>query len=161
VIARRSTMRKARVALARRLAIIIHAMLRDGDGVRINLSPGNPRDRRQNPAPNERRPREGADDGADSVAGPTAGRLRLQPSRPAASLAHQAPNEHAENQGTQKRRHPEEPSSALDPLESSIRRVRPFLARKLAVPNESPLIVRINTNALSEVAWTRVIYPKP
>jgi transposase len=29
-IARRSTMRKARIALARRLAIIIHAMLRDG-----------------------------------------------------------------------------------------------------------------------------------
>ena len=28
--ARRSTMRKARVALARRLAIIMHAMLRDG-----------------------------------------------------------------------------------------------------------------------------------
>jgi transposase len=29
-IAKRSTMRKARVALARRLAIIMHAMLRDG-----------------------------------------------------------------------------------------------------------------------------------
>ena len=29
-IARRSSMRKARVALARRLAIIMHAMLRDG-----------------------------------------------------------------------------------------------------------------------------------
>src|SRR5579863_9112145 len=29
-IARRSTMRKAKVALARRLAIIMHAMLRDG-----------------------------------------------------------------------------------------------------------------------------------
>lgn len=29
-IAKRSTMRKARIALARRLAIIIHAMLRDG-----------------------------------------------------------------------------------------------------------------------------------
>ena len=29
-LARRSTMRKARVALARRLAIIMHAMLRDG-----------------------------------------------------------------------------------------------------------------------------------
>jgi hypothetical protein len=28
--ARRSTMRKARVALGRRLAIIMHAMLRDG-----------------------------------------------------------------------------------------------------------------------------------
>ncbi|CAO1655143.1 Transposase (plasmid) [Parasphingorhabdus sp. NYA22] len=29
-IAQRSTMRKARIALARRLAIIMHAMLRDG-----------------------------------------------------------------------------------------------------------------------------------
>ena len=29
-IARRSTMRKARIALARRLAIIMHAMMRDG-----------------------------------------------------------------------------------------------------------------------------------
>jgi hypothetical protein len=29
-VARRSTMRKARIALARRLAIIMHAMLRDG-----------------------------------------------------------------------------------------------------------------------------------
>ena len=29
-IGRRSTMRKARVALARRLAVIMHAMLRDG-----------------------------------------------------------------------------------------------------------------------------------
>ena len=29
-IARRSSMRKARIALARRLAIIMHAMLRDG-----------------------------------------------------------------------------------------------------------------------------------
>ena len=29
-IAKRSTMRKARIALARRLAIIMHAMLRDG-----------------------------------------------------------------------------------------------------------------------------------
>jgi transposase len=29
-IARRSTMRKARIALARRLAIIMHSMLRDG-----------------------------------------------------------------------------------------------------------------------------------
>jgi transposase len=29
-IARRSTMRKARIALARRLAIVMHAMLRDG-----------------------------------------------------------------------------------------------------------------------------------
>jgi hypothetical protein len=35
------------------------------------------------------------------------------------------PNEHAENEGTRKRRHPEEPS-ALDPLENDIRQERPF-----------------------------------
>ena len=49
-----------------------------------------------------------------------AGRLRFQPSRPAPSLPHQVPNEHAENAGTRKRRHPEE-GPALDPLENAIR----------------------------------------
>jgi transposase len=34
-------------------------------------------------------------------------RLRFQPSRAAPSLPHQVPNEHAENAGTRKRRHPE------------------------------------------------------
>jgi hypothetical protein len=38
-IAKRSTMRKARVALARRLAIIMHAMLARQDRVRIGLGP--------------------------------------------------------------------------------------------------------------------------
>ena len=38
--------------------------------------------------------------------GPTAGRLRFQPSRPAPSLPRQAPNERAETAGTRKRRHP-------------------------------------------------------
>ena len=70
-IARRSTMRKARIALARRLAIIMHAMLRDRS---------------------------------------TYGRLRFQPSRPAPSLPHQAPNERAENTGIPRRRDPEEAS---------------------------------------------------
>jgi hypothetical protein len=37
--------------------------------------------------------------------GPTAG-LRFQPSRPAPSLPHQVPNEHVENAGTRKPRHP-------------------------------------------------------
>jgi|SRR5271157_1620369 len=60
--------------------------------------------------------------------GPTAGRLRFQPSRPAPSLPHQVPNEHAENTGTRKRRHPEEPP-ALDPLENTIRRLRSCAAR--------------------------------
>jgi hypothetical protein len=50
-----------------------------------------------------------------------AGRLRFQPSRPAPSLPHQVPNEHAENTGTRKRRPPEEPP-VLDPLENTIRR---------------------------------------
>jgi transposase len=58
-IAQRSTMRKAKVAPARRLAIIMHII----------------------------------------------GRLRFQPSRPAPSLPHQAPNERGENAGTRKRRH--------------------------------------------------------
>src|SRR5208282_4373342 len=56
---------------------------------------------------------------------PTNSRLRFQPSRPAPSLPHQVPNEHAENAGTRKRRPPEEPP-ALDPLENTIRQYRPF-----------------------------------
>ena len=68
-IAKRSTMRKAQVALARRLAIIMHAMLRDANRVRIGISPRNLPDRRpETSSQEERRPREGADDGADSVA---------------------------------------------------------------------------------------------
>jgi hypothetical protein len=77
----------------------------------------------------ERRPREGADDGAGSVAGPTAGRLRFQPSRSAPNLPHQVPNEHAENAGTRKRRHSEE-LSALDPLEAKICRLQPSGERR-------------------------------
>ena len=38
-------------------------------------------------------------------------RLRFQPSRPAPSLPHKEPNEHAENAGTRKRRHPEAASA--------------------------------------------------
>src|SRR5271165_1502620 len=61
--------------------------------------------------------------------GPATGRLRFQlrfqPSRPAPSLPHQVPNEHAENAGTRKRRHQEE-RPALDPLENSIRKERTF-----------------------------------
>ena len=69
-IARRSTMRKARIALARRLAIIMHAMLRDGTefdrpgGLSLQAETGG-----QSSSRKERRPREGADDGADCVAG--------------------------------------------------------------------------------------------
>ena len=53
----------------------------------------------------------------------TSSRLRFQPSRPAPSLPHQVPNEHAENAGTRKRRHPEE-ASALDSLENAGTRKR-------------------------------------
>jgi hypothetical protein len=35
---------------------------------------------------------------------PTTSRLRFQPSRPAPSLPHQVPNEHAENAGILRRR---------------------------------------------------------
>src|SRR5271155_5048496 len=55
--------------------------------------------------------------------GPATGRLRFQPSRPAPSLPHQVPNEHAENTGTRKRRHQEE-ASALDSLENTGTRKR-------------------------------------
>ena len=108
-IAKRSTMRKARVALARRLGIIMHAMLRDG--TQLNRpSPRNRQDRRPNLAPK----RSDAQGGSRRRRGlrstrPTAGRRRFQPSRPAPSLPHQVPNEHAENTGTRKRRYPEEP----------------------------------------------------
>src|SRR4051794_1671393 len=85
-IAKRSTMRKARIALARRLAIIMHAMpccdtaLSSNRRSRAALAG-------QEVEPSsraERRPR-GADDGADSVACGQFGRLRFQPSRSAPS----------------------------------------------------------------------------
>jgi hypothetical protein len=53
-IAKRSTMRKARIALARRLAIIMHAMLRDGTEFSPTWRPGNRGDRRPNRAPARR-----------------------------------------------------------------------------------------------------------
>ena len=125
-IAKRSTMRKARVALARRLEIIMHAMLRDGTEFEIGLAPRNRQDRRPNLAPK----RSDAQGGSRRRRGlrstrPTAGRRRFQPSRPAPSLPHQVPNEHAENTGTRKRRYPEEPP-ALNSLENAIRQLRPI-----------------------------------
>ena len=66
-IAKRSTMRKARIALARRLAIIMHAMLRDGR-VRIGLSPAIHETGGRIQLPRGATPREGANDGANSVA---------------------------------------------------------------------------------------------
>jgi hypothetical protein len=49
-IAQRSTMRKARVALARRLAIIMHAMLQDGTEF-VHTEAWQSRDRRPKPTP--------------------------------------------------------------------------------------------------------------
>jgi hypothetical protein len=84
------------------------------------------RDRRPNPAP-KRSDALGREQTTARILlqGPTAGRLRFQPSRPAPSLPHQVPNEHAENAGTRKRRHPRE-APALDPLENGIRKQRSF-----------------------------------
>jgi hypothetical protein len=50
-IAKRSTMRKARIALARRLAIIMHAMLRHGTEFKPILPEQHSPDRRSNRAP--------------------------------------------------------------------------------------------------------------
>src|SRR5207248_6281397 len=69
----------------------------------------------------ERRPREGADDGADSVACGQFGRLRFQPSRSAPSRPHQVPY-----RARRERRHPTGVNIAhnkpppLDPLENTI-----------------------------------------
>jgi hypothetical protein len=71
------------------------------------------------------RPREGADDGADSVArGPAQGRLRFQPRRPAPSLPHQAPASAQRTQASQGVETQEE--LPLDPLENTIGRFDPF-----------------------------------
>jgi transposase len=64
-IARRSTMRKPRVALARRLGIITHAMLRDGTESAPAYAT---KQETASSSRKERRPREGPGDGADSVA---------------------------------------------------------------------------------------------
>jgi hypothetical protein len=66
-IAKRSTMRKARVALARRLGIIMHAMLQDETEF-VLAEPRGTRREAESSSQEERRPREGADDGADFVA---------------------------------------------------------------------------------------------
>src|SRR3954449_468468 len=71
-VAKRSTMRKARIALARRLAIIMHAMLRHGTEFRLyrrgraRSAAGEQEAETSSRA--EYRPREGVGDGAVSVA---------------------------------------------------------------------------------------------
>src|SRR5271155_4141440 len=84
-VARRSTMRKARIALARRLAVIMHAMLRHGTEFKPAEAGRDQRDGGPTELPSGATPREGADDGVDSVACGLTGRLRFQPSRPAPS----------------------------------------------------------------------------
>ena len=127
-IARRSTMRKARVALARRLAIIMHATLRDGtEFVPADLGPTSHETGGRNQLPRGATPEGGSRRRRGFCCmRPATGRLRFQPSRPAPSLPHQAPNERAENTGTRKRRSPGR-ASALTHLENNIRHKRPFL----------------------------------
>jgi transposase len=101
-IARRSTMRKARIALARRLAIIHarHAAGRNGGSRRVGLPITETGDRIELP--------QGATPEGGSRrrrrfcrTGPTTGRLRFQPRRPAPSLPHQAPASAQRTQASQ------------------------------------------------------------
>ena len=108
-IAKRSTMRKARIALARRLAIIMHAMLRDGTES-ARLSPASHETGGRNPAP-KRSDAKGGSTGRRGFCSTRSSfvRLRFQPSRPAPSVPNQAPNERTQRtHGVRKRRHPEE-----------------------------------------------------
>ena len=100
VIARRSSMRKARVALARRLAIIMHAMLSGRNGVHrgVGLPTTETGDRIE--LPQGGRPREGADDGVDFVASGITGRLRFDFAA-LSQLTHQAPASAQRTQASQ------------------------------------------------------------
>jgi hypothetical protein len=125
-IVQRSTMRKARVAPARRPAIIMHAMLRD----ETEFASACARAIYETGARNQAPKRSDALGRAQTTAGillqrPTAGRVRFQPSRSVSSLPHQAPNECAENAGIPRSSTPKEPP-ALDPLESGIPKWPPF-----------------------------------
>jgi hypothetical protein len=102
-IARRSTVRKTRTALARRLAIIITPCCSCGT---------KPSSRRLRLPTHQTRGRIELPQGATSKGGsrrrrrlrcmrPTIGRLRSQPSRPAPSLPHQVPNETQTTQAPQ------------------------------------------------------------
>src|SRR5271166_4973503 len=76
----------------------------------------------------------------------TTGRLRFQPSRPAPSLPHQVPNEHAENAGIP-RASTAKKSLALDPLENSIGRGR-TVAKRTAIVSSGriPALRRAQSN---------------
>ena len=127
----RSTMRKAKRCSARAAFAITHAT-RCFEMGRSSSSPkackpirATQRQEAETSSQEERRPREGADDGVDCVAGASFGRLAISTEpRCTRSLPHQVPNEHAENAGTRKRRHPK--SFRLDPLENGIRKQRSF-----------------------------------
>jgi hypothetical protein len=102
-IAKRSTIAKRASLLARRLAIIMHAMLRDG--VRAGLGPSTHQTGGRHQLPRGATPEGGSRRRRGFCCmGPTVGQLRFQPSRPAPSLPHQVPNEHAENAGIPRRR---------------------------------------------------------
>ena len=106
-IAKRSTMRKARVALARRLAIIMHAMLRRRDRVRIGVSPIKPT-RQEAESSSERSDARGREQTMARIVLHAANRWLTAIFNLAAlhaSSPHQAPNERAENAGTRGRRY--------------------------------------------------------
>ena len=69
------------------------------NGVRTSLSPQSTKQEAESSSRNERRPREGAADGADCVAAALQCRRRFQPSH-TAPRPHQVPKEHVENAGT-------------------------------------------------------------
>ena len=120
-IAKRSTMRKARVALARRLAIIMHAMLRDGTEFAVRLSPASHETGGQSSSQEERRPREGADNGANFVARgqPMAdcdfNQAALHPAYPIKCRTSTQRTQAPESVDTRR-------APALDPLENNIRK---------------------------------------
>ena len=105
-IAKRSTMRKARIFVAR------HMCTRCCGRKPSSRQPWGCRPTRQEIASSsrkERRPRERADHGARFRSmRRTTGQLRSQPSRPASNSPHRAPNGCAESAGIPRRRHPEE-----------------------------------------------------
>jgi hypothetical protein len=108
-IAKRSTMRKARVALARRLSDHHPCDAARQDRVRSGLSPAIHETGGRIQLPRGATPEGGSRRRRGFCStGSTYDRLRFQPSRAAPSLLHQVPNEHAENAGIPRRRHPEE-----------------------------------------------------
>jgi hypothetical protein len=137
-IAKRSTMRKARVALARRLAIIMHAICETG---RSSHPPKPvPRDRRPNRAP-ARSDALGREQTTARILlhGPNAGRLRFQPSALHPAYPISAERARRERRHPESVGHPKEPL-ALDTLGNSIRKQRPWAIGAPALIASSCLI---------------------